>query len=110
MKKLVRINCEDFSTPDVVSVEWEGEGDDELGLVQALSDTFVAMSGEKRSDGHGRMVNPYFSRAWCPTLKRSLSSPTVEELCKALADGEKTFVLGDEYDCGMFHETILAIV
>ena len=55
MKKLVRINCEDFSTPDVVKVEWEGEGDDELGLVQALSDTFVAMSGEKRSDGHGRI-------------------------------------------------------
>ncbi len=56
------------------------------------------------------MVNPYFSRAWCPTLKRSLSSPTVEELCKALADGETTFVLGDEYDCAMFNYIILAIV
>ena len=78
MKKLIL-----YRPGEPAAVLWEGDPvDDELGLVQALSDSYV-----------GILPDLDANIACFQTTRKVISSrqATVHDLCSALADGETTF-------------------
>ncbi len=76
-----------------VETVWEGDENDEQGLVEALSDKFVEIQGGKRDDGNDRNI----TTIRCLKLGKKLEGDdiNVQEICQALADGETTFRIGD---------------
>lgn len=72
---------------------WEGDAEDELGIVEAVSDTFASFQSGVREDGNPRNV----TTVRCLKLGKVLSGDevTVANVCSALAEGETTFRVGD---------------
>ena len=72
---------------------WEGDAEDELGIVEAVSDTFASFQSGVREDGNPRNV----TTVRCLKLGKVLSGDevTVANVCVALAEGETTFRVGD---------------
>ena len=72
---------------------WEGDAEDELGIVEAVSDTFTSFQSGVREDGNPRNV----TTVRCLKLGKVLSGDevTVANVCAALAEGETTFRVGD---------------
>ena len=72
---------------------WEGDAEDELGIVEAVSDTFASFQSGVREDGNPRNV----TTVRCLKLGKVLSGDevTVANVCAALAEGETTFRVGD---------------
>lgn len=72
---------------------WEGDAEDELGIVEAVSDTFASFQSGVREDGNPRNV----TTVRCLKLGKVLSGGevTVANVCAALAEGETTFRVGD---------------
>lgn len=72
---------------------WEGDAEDELGIVEAVSDTFASFQSGVREDGNPRNV----TTVRCLKLGKVLygDEVTVANVCAALAEGETTFRVGD---------------
>ena len=72
---------------------WEGDAEDELGIVEAVSDAFASFQSGVRDDGNPRNV----TTVRCLKLGKVLSGDevTVANVCAALADGETTFRVGE---------------